>query len=203
MSNSRKKNHKPYHPQLEAFLIAYFKLKPNRYTQNDYLFTRQGRDFDVGYNPRCQLFDITPVSKRFFEEYLPYHAERITIAVKKLWEEISFEFMLQHGQNIDDFMVARLYGLKCKDTTYPFITYLTKHDNEWDEVENWKDLAPKYLKRKVFQYAYFGEVQKQNLKVPAKIKKLQEKGVFEDRCRYPKLMPEHIIQFVNNQEGRV
>jgi hypothetical protein len=193
---------KPYSPFLEKFLIDYFKLKPNRYTQNDYLFTRQGKDYDVGYNPRCQLLDITPVGKRWFEEFLPYHATRITKEVQKLWEEVSFEFMLQYGQNIDEFLVARLYGLRCQSPDFPYITYLTKNDNEWAEVENWAALAPKYMKRKIFQYAYFGEIQPQKLKVPAKIKKQQEKKTFEDRVRYPRIMPEHIVNLIKSQENQ-
>ena len=190
---------KEYSPFLESFLIDYFKLKPNRYTQNDYLFTRQGQDYDVSYNPRCQLLDITPVSNRHWEKHLPYHAERITREVKRLWEDLAFTFMLEYGRNIEDFMVARLYALQ--SDSHPYITYLTKNDNEWDEVANWSELASKYQKRKLFQYAYFGSAAEQKKTVPAKIKKEIEKSHYSmNRDLKPNIMPEHIVRAVTNQD---
>jgi hypothetical protein len=183
---------KPYSPFVESFLIEYFNLKPNRYTQNDYLFTLKGQDYEVSYNPRCQLLDITPVSEDMFSDVLPFHAERITKEVNRLWEDAAFVFMLEYGRNIEEFLVARLYGLKSK--THPYITYLTKREDEWTEVENWPTLAQKYQARKIFQLAYYGSV------APPKNRRgnIKKPKVKANR-RTRKVMPEYIVRLVKEQ----
>lgn len=199
-ANKSKTQTKEYSPFLEPFLIKFFKLKPNRYTENDFLFIYRGSDFNVLYNPRCQLLDITPVSKDWWEKYHSFQAERITRQVKKLWEELSFAFLLEHGRNIDELMVARLYALQ--SDSHPYITYLTKNQNEWTEVENWPALIPQYQKRKLFAYAYYGETVEKQPKVPANLKKQLEKAQNNfKKEKQRKVIPEHIIRFVAEQDN--
>lgn len=177
---------KPYNHYIEKFLIKKLKLKPNYYTPNDYFYIISGQDYEVAYNPRCQLLDITPVQKDkiFGGKLLAHQCQKIEMQVNKWFGELCMDFFLAHGQHFNQFMVVRLYGVQ--SDSFPYITYLTENNfNEWDEVENWQELGKRYLKNKYFKYGFYGEHFKQSPPVPSKYKKKKNKKV-------KTVLPEHI-----------
>lgn len=157
---------KPYLHGFTEFIKKKLKLRPNYFTSNDYLYHIEGKDYKVGYNPRCQLLDFTPVEKgsSYHSEFSKWEYLKFVKQTKKFWEDCCLEFFLQTGQHPDQFIVARLYGVQGRDCEY--ITYLSDNEfGEWDEVDNWKEQARKYKKNKYFKQAYFGPQFEMNSRV--------------------------------------
>lgn len=173
----KKKEFKPYYEPLTKFIINYFKLNKNKYTQNDYLFLKKFKDFTVAYNPRCQLLDFSPhlnSTDRYYsqEEFYYWQCQKIVEIGKKIYEELSYDFFLQTGKVLDDYVHCRIYGLKCKNGSVNYITELSSGiHSEWSEVEQWSEKCIQYKKDKYFKYAYYGsgDADGKKIKVPTKI----------------------------------
>lgn len=171
----KKEEVKPYFEPLNKFIINYFKLNKNKYTQNDYLFLKKFKDFTVAYNPRCQLLDFNAQQNNgqsyySMEEFYFWQCQKIIAICKKVYEDLSYEFFLQTGKVLDDYVHCRIHGLKCKNGTVDYITEISNGKyKEWSEVENWAEISQKYKKDKYFKYAYFGSWDKNTrIQVPKK-----------------------------------
>lgn len=162
--------YKPFLPNWHEFIIKKLKLRPNYFTPNDYLYILSGKDYEIAYNPRCQLLDFTPKFKSDHQEYLPYETEKIFQQLSKLWEDLSFEFFTTYGKNPEQFVVARIYGVRSWQHHFEYITYLTHNElDEWSQVANWTVQGKKFKKRSYFKFAYYGEGFAQSPMVPRKL----------------------------------
>lgn len=158
----KQKENKPAFKPLNKFIINYFKLNKNKYTQNDYLFLRKFNDFTVAYNPRCQLLDFSAHqnnSRSYYhmDEFYYWQCKKIIEISKKVYEDLSYSFFLETGKVLDDYIHCRLHGLRCKNASVDYITEISNGTHkEWSEVENWEETSKQYKKDKYFKYAFFG-----------------------------------------------
>lgn len=170
---SNKEITKPYLPGFKEFIIKKIKLRPNYYTQNDYFYHKEGKDFSVGYNPRCQLLDFTPLNqtRSYHQSFSKRDYLKFLAQTKRFWEDCCLEFFLLTGKHPNQYVVARLYGVQGLECEY--ITYLTDNEfGEWDEVDNWQEQARRYQKNQYFKQAYYGPQFEQ----PTRFKKLKYRG---------------------------
>lgn len=155
MEKKVKKHIKGFH----KYIVKRLKLIPNSYTQNDFLFLRKGKDLQVLWNPRAQMlnFDLPWEDREIsYQTYIT-----LLNGLKRLWNDIDFDFFSLTGIRPSENVVVRFYGLKVRNppdgVKVPFIIYLEGDEVwDWDSVEGWPKIAKPFMRNKVFCRASWG-----------------------------------------------